>query len=63
MIKFGVLDPAKVTKSALINAVSVGTMILTTDVLITDMPEKAKTPSMPAVGMVGMGGGMDDMDM
>lgn len=63
MIKFGVLDPAKVTKSALINAVSVGTMILTTDVLITDMPEKAKTPSMPAGGMGGMGGGMDDMDM
>jgi chaperonin GroEL len=60
MIKFGILDPAKVTKSALINAVSVGTMILTTDVLITDMPEKAKGPGMPPGGMGGMGG-MDDM--
>ena len=49
MIKFGVLDPAKVTKSALTNAVSVGTMILTTDVLITDIPEKSK-PAMPDMG-------------
>lgn len=55
MIKFGVLDPAKVTKSALTNAVSVGTMILTTDVLITDIPEKSK-PAMPDMG--GMGGMM-----
>lgn len=60
MTKFGILDPAKVTKSALTNAVSVGTMILTTDVLIADMPEKPKAPPM-APG--GMGGGMDDMDM
>jgi chaperonin GroEL len=55
MIKFGVLDPAKVTKSALTNAVSVGTMILTTDVLITDIPEESK-PAMPDMG--GMGGMM-----
>jgi len=57
MIKAGILDPAKVTKSALTNAVSVGTMILTTDVLITDAPEK-KAPSMPAGGMGGMDGMM-----
>ena len=57
MIKAGILDPAKVTKSALINAVSVGTMILTTDVLITDIPEK-KAPSLPAGGMGGMDGMM-----
>lgn len=55
MIKFGVLDPAKVTKSALTNAVSVGTMILTTDVLITDIEEISK-PAMP--DMSGMGGMM-----
>ncbi len=57
MIKSGILDPAKVTKSALINAVSVGTMILTTDVLITDIPEK-KSPAMPGGGMGGMDGMM-----
>ncbi|MFA6518067.1 MAG: chaperonin GroEL [Candidatus Shapirobacteria bacterium] len=62
MTKFGVLDPAKVTKSALTNAVSVGTMILTTDVLIADMPEEPKAPTMPPGGMGGMGG-MGDMDM
>jgi chaperonin GroEL len=54
MIKFGILDPAKVTKSALTNAVSVSTMILTTDVLITDAPEKKE--SSPAGGMGGMEG-------
>lgn len=58
MVKFGILDPAKVTKTALINAVSVGMMILTTDVIITDVPEKAKAmPAMPQGGM----GGMDEM--
>jgi len=53
MTKAGVLDPAKVTKSALINAVSVGTMILTTEVLITDIPEKKEAPA-PQGGMDGM---------
>jgi chaperonin GroEL len=60
MIKSGILDPAKVTKSALTNAVSVGTMILTTEVLITDAPEKKAPPMMPPGGMGGMGG-MDGM--
>ncbi len=58
MIKFGVLDPVKVTKSALTNAVSVGTMILTTEVLITDIPEEKKDAGMPPAGMGGMGGMM-----
>ncbi|HOZ80756.1 MAG TPA: chaperonin GroEL [Candidatus Woesebacteria bacterium] len=57
MTKAGILDPAKVTKSALTNAVSVGTMILTTDVLITDLPEKKDSP-MPGGGMGGMDGMM-----
>jgi chaperonin GroEL len=57
----GILDPAKVTKSALTNAVSVGTMILTTDVLVAEIPEKK--PSLPDMGgMGGMGGGMGGMD-
>ncbi len=59
MVKAGILDPVKVTKSALTNAVSVGTMILTTDVLIADIPEKTKSAGLPAGGMGGMGG----MDM
>ncbi|RLC33960.1 chaperonin GroEL [Candidatus Shapirobacteria bacterium] len=58
MSKAGVIDPAMVTKSALINAVSVGTMILTTEVLITDMPEEKPAPT---ASPAGMGGGMPGM--
>ena len=48
MIKAGIIDPAKVTRTALQNAVSVAMMILTTEGLITDLPEKEeKTPGMP----------------
>jgi len=54
MTKAGIIDPAKVTKSALTNAVSVGMMVLTTDVLITDIPEDTKAPAMPSGGMDGM---------
>jgi chaperonin GroEL len=42
MIKAGVIDPVKVVRGALDNAASIAAMILTTDVLITDMPEKDK---------------------
>jgi len=42
MIKAGIIDPAKVTRTALQNAVSVATMILTTECLVTDLPEKEK---------------------
>jgi chaperonin GroEL len=52
----GILDPVKVTRSALQNAASIGAMILTTEVSITDLPEKEKE-SMP-----GMGAGMGGMD-
>jgi chaperonin GroEL len=55
MIKAGIIDPAKVTRTALQNAVSVATMILTTEGLVTDVPEKEeKTPSMPQGGGMGM---------
>ncbi len=49
MIKAGVIDPAKVTKGALENAASIAAMILTTEALITEIPEpeKAATPPMP----------------
>ncbi|MEI6290179.1 MAG: chaperonin GroEL [Chloroflexota bacterium] len=54
MIKAGVIDPVKVVRGALENAASIAAMMLTTDVLITDVPEKDKPgPAMPP------GGGMD----
>ncbi len=58
MLAAGVLDPAKVTRTAVQNAVSVGMMILTTEALITDLPEKKETSAggMPPGGMGGMGG-------
>jgi chaperonin GroEL len=58
MLKAGIVDPAKVTRSAVTNAASVGTMVLTTECLIADIPEK-NDPSaggMPGGGMPGMGG-------
>ena len=54
MLKAGIVDPAKVTRLALQNAVSIGSMVLTTEALITDIPEKKEAPSMPPGG--GMGG-------
>lgn len=55
MVKAGVIEPAKVATSSLTNAASVASMILTTECLITDLPEKDK-PAMPDMG--GMGGMM-----
>ena len=54
MIVAGVIDPVKVVRGALENAASIAAMILTTDVLITDLPEKDKGPAMPPGGMGGM---------
>jgi chaperonin GroEL len=53
MVSDGVIDPAKVTRGALENAASIAAMILTTEALITDVPEKEKAAPMPP------GGGMD----
>ena len=53
MIKAGIIDPAKVTRSALQNAASIAALFLTTEAVIADKPEK--TPAMPA----GAGGDMD----
>jgi len=52
MFEAGIIDPVKVTRSALQNAASVASMILTTESAVADMPEKKKSPPMPA----------DDMD-
>ena len=54
MIKAGIIDPAKVTRGALENAASIASMILTTEALITDIPEEE--PQMPAGPPGGMGG-------
>lgn len=58
MIDVGVIDPTKVTRSALQNAASISALLLTTEALVTDKPEKEeKMPSMPhGGGMGGMGG-------
>jgi chaperonin GroEL len=57
MVKFGVVDPAKVTKSALRNAASVAAMMLTTEAIITEIPEPKAAPAGGPGGM----GGMEDM--
>ena len=57
MIKAGIVDPAKVVRSTLQNAASIAAMVLTTETLVADKPEK--TPPMPPAG--GMGGGMPGM--
>ncbi len=59
LIKAGVVDPAKVTRSALQNAASISGLLLTTEALITELPEKDKAPAMPAGGGMGGMGGMD----
>jgi chaperonin GroEL len=51
MVQAGIIDPAKVTRSALENAASIASMILTTEALVTDIPEKEKAPMMPPGGM------------
>ncbi|KKW05713.1 MAG: 60 kDa chaperonin [candidate division CPR1 bacterium GW2011_GWC1_49_13] len=56
LVKRGIIDPAKVTRSALQNAASVAVMVLTTESLITDIPEKNKPESAPAMPPGGMGG-------
>lgn len=61
MLSAGIVDPAKVTRTALQNATSVATMVLTTEVLVTDLPEKEE--KMPGGGMPGGMGGMGGMGM
>ena len=59
MIKAGIVDPAKVTRSALQNAASIASMVLTTETLVADKPEeKAAAPAAGAPGMGGMPGMM-----
>ncbi len=50
MIKAGIVDPAKVTRSALQNAASIGALFLTTEAVVAEKPEKEKAPAMPGGG-------------
>jgi chaperonin GroEL len=47
MVQAGIIDPVKVTRSALQNAASVSAMMLTTECIIADLPKKEKTPAAP----------------
>lgn len=55
MVEMGIIDPTKVVRSALLNAASIANMILITESLVADIPEKDKSPAMPP------GGGMEGM--
>jgi chaperonin GroEL len=61
LVKAGVVDPKKVTRTALQNAASIAGLLLTTECLVTEIPEKEKAPAGGGHGggMGGMGGGMD----
>ena len=56
MVKAGIIDPTKVTRIALQNAASIASLLLTTECMVTEIPEKEKAPAMPGGGMGGMGG-------
>ena len=62
LVKDGVIDPTKVARSALQNAASIAGLLLTTECMVTEIPEKEKPAPMPGGGgMGGMGGDMDGM--
>jgi chaperonin GroEL len=56
LVKAGVVDPTKVTRTALQNAASISGLLLTTEALVTEIPEKEKSAGGPPGGMPGMGG-------
>ncbi len=61
LVKAGIIDPTKVVRTALQNAASVASLLITTEAMIAEKPEK-KGPAMPAGGGMGGMGGMGDMD-
>ena len=54
LVQAGVIDPVKVVRSALQNAASIASLLLTTEALVSEIPEEKKEPAMPPGG--GMGG-------
>ena len=64
LVKDGVIDPTKVARTAIQNAASIAALLLTTECMVTEIPEKEKSAPMPHGGPGGMGGmGGGDMDM
>ncbi len=61
MVEMGILDPTKVTRTALQNASSVAGLMITTEAMVAESPKEEKAGA--GAGMGGMGGGMGDMDM
>ncbi len=61
LVKAGIIDPTKVTRSALMNAASVAGMMLTTETMIADLPKSDDGPGMPPMGGMGGMGGMPGM--
>jgi chaperonin GroEL len=56
LVKAGIIDPAKVTRSALQNAASIAGLLLTTEALVADKPEKVDAAAAAAAAAAGMGG-------
>jgi chaperonin GroEL len=56
LVKAGIVDPTKVTRTALQNAASISGLLLTTEAIVTELPEKEKTPPRPGGGLGGLGG-------
>ena len=61
MVKSGIIDPTKVSRTALQNAASIAGLLLTTECLVTELPEREKAPAMPHGGGMGGMGGMEGM--
>jgi len=55
MVKFGIIVPTKVERTALQNGASIASLLLTTDAIVSEIPEKKEAPAMPPGGMGGMG--------
>ena len=61
MIEFGIIDPAKVTRSALQAAASIAGLLITTEAIVAEIPEEKAAPAMPDMGGMGGMGGMGMM--
>jgi chaperonin GroEL len=59
MLQAGILDPAKVVRTALQNAASVASLLITTEAMVAEAPRKESAPAMPGGGGMGGMGGMD----
>ncbi|HUZ64864.1 MAG TPA: chaperonin GroEL [Acetobacteraceae bacterium] len=62
LVKAGIIDPTKVVRTALQDAASVAALLITTEAMIAEKPERKGAPMPGGGGMGGMGGGMGDMD-